>query len=127
MRYHWRRQFSCYRRNDSSASIPISKKFLLRLNDGSRKHISREERDMLLLSGEAKKIGAMSYFSTVPVKTFHAMSDLSELLTEADPQNLRKYLAGKFIFEIAKKRYSEKMGTAGGEAPRFSQNPPVSA
>jgi hypothetical protein len=107
-------------------SITISKKYLVKFKDGSRKHVRREERDSMLLAGEIRKIGSNSYLSILPVRRFYNLADIGELKNYIGPEkrNLRNYLEGKFTIEFKGKRYSERLETPEAMALRMENQCP---
>ena len=83
-----------------------SKRFLLTFPDGSKKHVSRAERDTLLLARHIKPTSAGTYFWCGQVKTFHSFSELQNLQLSS-PGTLRNFLPGFFIFEHKDQRKRE--------------------
>lgn len=101
------------------ASRPISKRYLLTYPDGSRKHIDRETRDSLLLSGSAKQTQPLKYLYIGPVQTFHSFADLSRL-TIAAPGECRRFLQGNFVIEQSDgQKITERLETPGGMTARL--------
>jgi hypothetical protein len=84
---------------------------LLTYPDGSKKHIRRPERDDLLLSGAARQTAPDRYLFTGQRYTLHSLSELEVLAQNFQPKNLRRFLAGSFIFEHKGKRHPELMET----------------
>lgn len=105
-------------------SISISKKYLVKFNDGSKKHVNREMRDSLLLSGEIRKVGANSFVSTIPVRRYHNLADIGELKQTIGPpaKLLRSYLQGQFIVEFKGKRQTERLETPEALALRMENS-----
>lgn len=89
----------------------ISRNYLLKYPDGSKKNMSRADRDNLLLSGLAKQTGPQEFIYLGQVRTLHSFAELSTLHITAEPKNLRRFLAGSFIWEHAGKRKRELMET----------------
>src|SRR5215467_5690809 len=83
---------------NSNRDFPLSKRYLLTFPDGSKRHISRSERDTLQLSQKIRLTAAGNYFWCGQVRTFHSFSELKQLET-VPAQQLKKFLAGFFIFE----------------------------
>lgn len=96
----------------SPARIPISKTYLLTYPDGSKKHVSRAERDELLLSGLAKQTASDRYLFTGQCRTLHSLSELSALNLCVESQNLRRFLPGSFVVELRDKRRRERLETS---------------
>lgn len=94
-----------------SGRFSISKKFLLQYPDGSKKHVSRAERDDLLLSGLAKQTAPQRYLFTGQQRTLHSLAELSTLNLGFEAPSLRRFLPGSFIFEHKGKRRRELMET----------------
>jgi hypothetical protein len=88
-------------------------KFLLTFPNGKPKYIDRETRDQLLLSLQAKQTGPQKYRYIAQPKTFHSFSELGELRLESNAP-LRRFLPGRFIFEVHLKRRRELMETPEG-------------
>lgn len=110
-----------------SKSIAISKRYLLTYPDRSKKHINREERDSLLLSGCAKQIGPQQYSYIGPVHTFHAMTELSKLSITTESE-CRRFLQGSFVIEErGGRKYSERLETPGGMTARLIKQGSVAA
>ena len=86
--------------------------FELKYQDGSKKHISREERDDLVLSGLAKLVSGKQYAFTGQPKTFHSFADLgSYQFVNALSQHFRRFLPGSFVIELKGKRTRELLET----------------
>lgn len=88
-----------------------SKRFLLTYPDGSRKHIGREERDSLLLSRSARETADGRYLYTGETHTYHALSQLQNLVVSTNEMGLRSFLSGQFIFELGDTRKRELLET----------------
>jgi hypothetical protein len=97
----------------------ISKPYLLTYPDGSRKHITRIERDDLLLAGCARLTAARRYLFTGKSFLFHSLSDLSAMKL-LSTSNLWHFLPGSFIFELKGKRHSERLETPESLSQRIS-------
>jgi hypothetical protein len=97
---------------------------LLQYKDGSRKHITRQERDSLILSREAKPTTSGNYLYIGQPKTFHAFQDLSELIVHMTlPANLlRHYLDALIvIFELGLERETQREETPEAFALRLEE------
>jgi len=102
-----------------SASRTISKKYLLTYPDRSKRHINREERDSLLLSGCAKQTGSQKYLYIGAVHTLHTLADL-RVLSSAPQGEYRRFLQGQFtVVAPDGKRSSERLETPGGMTARL--------
>lgn len=91
--------------------FPIPKNFEIAYPDGSKRHVGRSERDDLLLSGLARQIAPQQYVFTGQQRTLHSLSELGRLNLGFEPQNMRRYLPGSFVFELNGKRQRELMET----------------
>lgn len=87
--------------------------------DGGREHISRDERDTLVLSNQAKRAESGNYLFTGQIHTFHAFSDLSKLQT-LTPEQLKAYYPGYFIIEMADEWKRDYLESPEHMALRFS-------
>jgi hypothetical protein len=92
---------------------------LLIYPDGGKEHISKDERDTLVLSNQAKRAESGNYLFTGQIHTFHSFSDLSRLQT-TPPGQLRAYHPGYFIFEFKDKRAADYLESPEHMALRFS-------
>jgi len=86
------------------------KTFEIIYQDGSKAHISRQERDDLVLSGQAEQIAPLRYQYTGQAMTFNSFADLGKLQL-IKPSNLRRFLPGSFIIELNGKRRRELLET----------------
>ena len=88
------------------------KQFLLKYQDGSKKHIGCAERDSLLLDGLIRQIAVREYAYIGQCKTFHSFAELETLKIAVEPQPLkRRFLPGSFIVEFANTRRRELLET----------------
>ena len=95
----------------------ISKHYLLTYRDGSRKHITREERDLLLLASQAKRTNAGNYLFTGKPLILHNLADLNQLKDslQVSPKQIRRFLAGLFVIEQPNgKQRAERLETPEG-------------
>lgn len=95
------------------------KNFTVVYPDRSRHHIGRVERDQLLLSGLIRLRVGLEYDWRGQVQSFHSFADLSKLQPS---QLLQRYLEGRFTFELAGKRHSERLETPAAMALRLEQS-----
>lgn len=109
----------------SLKSILISKNYLLTYPDGSKKHVSRAERDDLLLSGLAKQTAPQRYLFIGQQHTLHSFAELSTLNIASEPSNLRRFLPGCFIIELDGKRRRELLETPEACAFRMQSSSAV--
>jgi hypothetical protein len=74
---------------------------LLTYKDGSRKHITREERDSLVLSRQAKPTASGNYFYTGQPIVLHSLPELVILKDSLNMPSsaIRAYLPGLFKIE----------------------------
>ena len=88
-------------------------RYLIISTDGKKRHVSREERDQLLLSGVLKQVGPQEYRSTLKPIRMHSMGELEKLKGEMNEQAglLRHFLPGSFIFEQGETRKREMLET----------------
>jgi hypothetical protein len=84
---------------------------LLTYPDGSRKHISRAERDSLLLSKSARETSEGRYLYAGQVHTFHSLSQLRALSVAGEAEEIVSFLSGHFIFEIGSEKHVELLET----------------
>jgi hypothetical protein len=79
--------------------------------EGKKRHVSREERDELLLIGALKQIGPQEYLCTLQPVTYHSLSELGQLhkqMTKKSRQEPDCY-PGSFIWEFKERRYRERL------------------
>jgi hypothetical protein len=88
-----------------------SKRFLLTYPDAGRKWIGREERDSLLLSRSARETADGRYLYTGETHTYHALSQLKNLVVSTNELGLRRFLSGQFIFELGDTKKRELLET----------------
>ena len=96
-----------YRGYASPQAIAISKLYLLTYRDGTRRHISRQERDSLLYSQSIRCTGTSRYLYTAPSTSFRltaTSNTLNQLAISTTPATARRYLGGRFIVELKGKR-----------------------
>lgn len=98
----------------------IAKKYLVTYPDRSRKYVDRETRDQLILSQDIVKSGVDRYRYTGEVRTFHSFRDLENLYVPQRTSDLRRFLAGSFIFLLRGHRQRELMETPEGMAIRLA-------
>lgn len=97
-----------------------TKRFLLCYPDGSNAFIKTAERDVLLNQGSIEHIDSYRYRYTAQPRTFHAFADLESIRQRFEPQQeVRRFLEGRFIFELGDKRYRELMETPEGMVVRL--------
>jgi hypothetical protein len=97
------------------------KQFTVCYPDRSRHHVSRTERDQLLLAGLIKLKRGLEYDWRGQVQTLHSFADLAKLQSHSSEQ-LRRFLEGKFTIELAGKRHSERLETPEAMAVRLEQS-----
>src|SRR5208282_5480978 len=96
--------------------------YLLTYPDGSRKHIDRDERDNMIVAGNARQTAPNRYFYIGVTHTFHAMFELSKLMLSTSPLDTGPlYYRGTFIFERAGKRTAENMESPRAMALRLAK------
>lgn len=95
-----------------------TKRFLIHYPDGTREQVPTAEKEQLLLAGELRPIDANRFEFIGQRKTmvFHDFRDLSKLaqLLNVTPAQLRRFLAGYFVWEIDEQRIRELMETPEG-------------
>lgn len=82
--------------------------FLIRYSNGFKRHISRQERD--LLSASLEQIGPREYFSK------------ANLQASLEQTNSPAYFPGLFTIEFKQRRYSERMETPKGMVERLTNS-----
>lgn len=92
--------------------FPISKNFLIAYPDGSKRYVSRLERDDLVLSGLARKIDSRTFEYTGQQKTFHSFVDWAKEYAGLPAASKRRFLEGQFVIEHKDKRRREWLETA---------------
>lgn len=108
-----------FRAPNPRIGFTISKNYLLEYPDGSKKHVTRAERDDLLLSGLARQTASNRYFFTGQCRTLHSLSELSQLNIGSPKSPKRRFLPGCFIFELNGKRQRELLETPDACAMRL--------
>lgn len=93
----------------------MSDPYLLTYKDGTRRHISREERDGLLAAAKIKATAPRRYLFLAPIpkfKTFSAYAEYAESIGKP-PECGRRWLAGvNFVLELGGKRFRD-LGDCG--------------
>lgn len=97
--------------------------FLVKYQDGSKKHVNRAERDDLLLRNCLKQTGPLEYVYTGQAKTYHSFADFGNdyIPPNIAPALLRRFLPGFFIIELKDKRRRELMETPEACGLRLAQ------
>lgn len=108
----------------SSASRTISKTYLVVYQDGIRRHIDREERDTLHLSGLLRNIGPRKYKFIGKVAVFRrtaTQNTIEQLERSVTPMGiLKRFLAmGQIVFEFNGRRYIQPEETVEGMTCRM--------
>lgn len=109
----------------SSRATTISKHYLLTYKDGSRKHITREDRDSLLLAKQVKRTFSGNYLFIGKPLILHNLADLATLKDSLNlsPEQIRRFLAGLFIIEQPNgKQRLERLETPQGMHLRLEQS-----
>lgn len=106
-------------RSLNHVGFTISRRYLLKYQDGSKMHMDRQLRDNLVLSGLAKESEPGRYAYLGPMHTGHQMSDLGKL-SIGEPDNKRRFLPGQFIVEFDGKRRRERLETPEAYAARLN-------
>lgn len=92
-----------------------TKRFLIHYPDGTKEQVPTAKKEQLLLAGELRPIDAnrFEYIGQHKAVVFNSFRDLSKLaeLLKVTPQQLRRFLAGQFIWEIDEQRLRELMET----------------
>lgn len=95
-----------------------TKRFLIHYPDGTREQVPTAEKEQLLLSGELRPIDAnrfeyIGHRKTMIFNSFQELSKLAQLLN-VTPAQLKRFLAGYFVWEIDEQRLRELMETPEG-------------
>lgn len=79
-------------------------RYLIISTDGKKRHVNREERDHLLLSGVLKQVGPQEYLSTLKPITLHGLAALEAIQPQFQEANLkRRFLPGQFVIEYPRR------------------------
>lgn len=102
--------------------FPISRRYEIKYPDGSKKHISRQERDDLVLSGFAKESGSGTYVYLGQLKTYSSFVDYGRdyIATPRPTEPIKRFHPGQFIFEHDGKRHTERLETPEAYAARLN-------
>jgi hypothetical protein len=106
-----------------------TKRFLIHYPDGTKEQVPTAEKEQLLLSGVLRPIDAnrFEYIGQRKTLVFHSFRELEGIATAlgVTPAQLKRFLAGYFVWEIDEKRLHELMETpeALGLGLRFPRGP----
>lgn len=89
--------------------------------DGSKSRVDRATRDDLVLSGLARQVTPGRYVFTGQLLTAHSLSELGSLNLVVRRPDLRRFLAGRFVFEHEGKRTRELLETPEALALRICE------
>jgi hypothetical protein len=102
-----------------------TKRFLIYYQDGTREQVPTEEKEQLLLAGELRAIDAnrFEYIGAKKTMIFHDFRELARLAERLNvtPTQLKRFLAGHFVWEIDEQRVRELMETPEGLQLRLPQ------
>lgn len=92
-----------------------TKQFLIYHPDGSAERVRTAEKEQMLLAGELRKIaeGRFEFIGqrkTMVFRSFQALEELARKLN-VTPEQLKRYLAGHFVWEIDEMRLRELLET----------------
>lgn len=92
-----------------------TKRFLINYPDGTREQVPTAEKEQLLLAGELRAIDANRFEfigqrKTMVFRSFQALAELARKLN-VTPEQLKRYLAGHFVWEIDEIRLRELLQT----------------
>jgi hypothetical protein len=92
-----------------------TKRFLIHYPDGTREQVPTAEKEHLLLAGELRAIDANRFEfigqrKTMIFRSFRELERIAQLLN-VTPAQLKRYLAGHFVWEIDEQRLKELMET----------------
>lgn len=94
-----------------------TKRFLIHYPDGTKEQVPTAEKEQLLLAGKLRPIDANRFEFIGQRKSTifhgHSFQDLERLaqLLKVTPEQLRRFLAGHFVWEIDEQRLRELMET----------------
>jgi hypothetical protein len=92
-----------------------TKQFLIYHPDGSAERVRTAEKEQMLLAGELRKVaeGRFEFIGQRKTFIFHSFKELERIaqLLNVTPEQLKRYLAGHYVWEIDEVRLRELMET----------------
>jgi len=102
-----------------------TKQFLIYHPDGSAERVPTAAKEQMLLAGELRKVaeGRFQFIGQRKTMIFHNFRELERIaqLLKVTPAQLKRFLAGHFIWEIDEQRLRELMETPEGLQLRLPQ------